>query len=217
MQDFWQQLESDSTSWQKTLKSSHNSQNQWHVVSTLCQEMNNQLTRKVGFKGTPKLDPYWKSQPVTCKVNTEWKSEFNLWTKTIPTRGSEFLTAWTSWSQTCRQQGERQQRAGNLWDAVRRICVVDECICFCEPIKGQSKTTETYFYLLIYKNCTYLWKIFGLILSQNLIRLSLTQCQNNWVLFFVSGRWSDRILETEKWSSEQIWALSTLVWWNVEK
>ena len=37
-----------------------------------------QLTRKVGFKGTPKLDPYWKSQPVTYKVNTEWKSEWNL-------------------------------------------------------------------------------------------------------------------------------------------
>ena len=31
--------------------------------------MTNQLSRKVGFKGTPKLDPYWKSQPVNCKVN----------------------------------------------------------------------------------------------------------------------------------------------------
>ena len=26
-------------------------------------------------------------------------------------------------------------------------------------------------------------------------------------------RWSDRILETERWSSEQIWKLSILVWW----
>ena len=33
-------------------------------------------------------------------------------------------------------QGERQQRAGNLRDAVRRICVEDECTGFCEPIKG---------------------------------------------------------------------------------
>ena len=30
--------------------------------------MKNQLTRKVGFEGTPKLGPYWKSQPVTYKV-----------------------------------------------------------------------------------------------------------------------------------------------------
>ena len=27
------------------------------------------IDRKFGFKGTPKLDPCWKSQPVTCKVN----------------------------------------------------------------------------------------------------------------------------------------------------
>ena len=31
----------------------------------------------------------------------------------------------------------------------------NECTCFCEPIKGQSKTTKTYFGLLIHKNCTY--------------------------------------------------------------
>ena len=35
--------------------------------------MKNHLTRKVGFEGTPKLGPYWKSQPATCKVNMEWK------------------------------------------------------------------------------------------------------------------------------------------------
>ena len=29
--------------------------------------------KEVGFKGTAKLDPYWKSQPVTYKVNMEWK------------------------------------------------------------------------------------------------------------------------------------------------
>ena len=28
------------------------------------------LTQKVGFEGTP--GPYWKSQPVTNKVNMEW-------------------------------------------------------------------------------------------------------------------------------------------------
>ena len=76
-QDSWKQLESDSTSWQRTLKSSHNLQNQWHVVSTLCQEMTAHLTRKDGFEWTPKLDPCWKSQPVTCKVKMEWKLELN--------------------------------------------------------------------------------------------------------------------------------------------
>ena len=56
MQDCWQQLKWHSTSWRRTLKSSHNSQNQWHVVSTLC-KIKNHLTRKVGFEGIPKLGP----------------------------------------------------------------------------------------------------------------------------------------------------------------
>ena len=82
MQDSWKQLKSDNFSWQNILTSSYNLQSQWHVTSLLYHEMTNKLTRKVGFKGTPKLDPYWKSQPVTYKVNTEWKSELILWTTT---------------------------------------------------------------------------------------------------------------------------------------
>ena len=62
----------------KALNNSLSLQIQWPVVSTLCQEMKNHLTRKVGFEGTPKFGPYWKSQPVTCKVNMEWKLELNL-------------------------------------------------------------------------------------------------------------------------------------------
>ena len=38
----------------------------------------NHLTRKVGFEGTPKLGPCWKSQPATCKVNMECELELNL-------------------------------------------------------------------------------------------------------------------------------------------
>ena len=45
IQDSWQRLMSDSTSWQKTLKNCHNLQSQGLVVSTLCQEMKNHLTR----------------------------------------------------------------------------------------------------------------------------------------------------------------------------
>ena len=58
-----------------TLHNSHNSQMQRPVVSTLCQEMKKHLNRKVGSKGTPKLDPYWKLQPVACTANLELRSE----------------------------------------------------------------------------------------------------------------------------------------------
>ena len=30
------------------------------------------------IRETPTLDPYWKSQPVACKVTMEWKSELTL-------------------------------------------------------------------------------------------------------------------------------------------
>ena len=100
MQDSWQQLKSDSISSRKTLKNSHNSQIQWPVVRTPCQETKIHLNQKVGFEGTPGLGPYWKSQPATYKVNMEWKSELSPWTRTILTRGSEFLMTWISWSQT---------------------------------------------------------------------------------------------------------------------
>ena len=30
------------------------------------------------IQGNTKLDPFWKSQPVTYKVNMEWKSELNM-------------------------------------------------------------------------------------------------------------------------------------------
>ena len=41
-------------------------------MSTLCQEMKTHLNQKVGFEGTPKLGPYWKSQPATYKPQGEW-------------------------------------------------------------------------------------------------------------------------------------------------
>ena len=56
----------------------HNSQTQWLVVSTRCQEMKIFLNLKVGLGGTPRLDPYWKLQTVAKNVNMEWKSELIL-------------------------------------------------------------------------------------------------------------------------------------------
>ena len=55
MQDSWPQLKSDSTSWQKTLKNSHNLQSQWLVVSTLCQEMKTYLNQKGWIRGNTKI------------------------------------------------------------------------------------------------------------------------------------------------------------------
>ena len=85
------------------------------------------LTRKVGFEGTPRLDPHWKWQSVTCKYGVEIRIEYV---------NKDNAHSWVRISHELRKKRGRRQRAGNLWDAVRRICVEDECTCFCKPIKG---------------------------------------------------------------------------------
>ena len=91
MQDSWPQLKSDSIS-QLT-------------DSVTCREYTlpreEKLSEPKGWiRRNTRLDPYWKSQPAAHKVNMEWKSELCLKAKTLLTRGSEFLMAWTSWSRT---------------------------------------------------------------------------------------------------------------------
>ena len=119
------------------------------------------------------------------------------------------------------RQRVRRQRAGNLWDEVWRICVEDQCTCFCKPNKGWSKTTQTYFCLLIYKNCRCRWKILDWYWAKNLFAYRLSSfntTEYSSLSWWSTSRrwWSDWILEIKRWSSERIWVLSTLVWWNVE-
>ena len=183
MQDSWQQVKSDSTSWQRTLTSSYNLQSKWHGVSTLYHEMKNQLTLKVGFEGTPKLGPCWKSQPVTCKLNTEWKLELNLWTKTILTRGSEFLMDWTSWSQTWSTESTtttsrkplKRRRKRLRWRRNYLLLQADQ----------RLKQNREDVLLLAHPQELYLSvKEYGLILNQELNQIKRTQWQKAWTLFF---------------------------------
>ena len=192
MRDSWKQLKSDSTSWQRTLKNSHKPQNQWHVVSTLCQEKND-LIIKIGFEGTPKLGPCQKSQPATCKVNMEWKSELCLWTKTILTPRSEFLMAWTSWSRTWATRSTTttskrplQRRPKNLrWKRMYLLLQADQRLKqYHEDLPLHSHLQELY--LLV--------KELG-ILNQKIIRPSLTQGQNDSVLFFVMVIYLEKTME----------------------
>ena len=96
-----------------------------------------------GSEGLPKSGPYWKLQPVAYKVNMEWQWELSVWTKKFLLMGKNFSLL--------KQVGHEleQQRAGNLRNAVRRICAKIECRWFCYPIKGHSNCQ------LIHKNYTY--------------------------------------------------------------
>ena len=82
--------------------------------------MTNQLKRKVGFKGTPKLDPYWKSQPVThirieSVINDSRVGQNCSWPEQIGHRLD--------------RQEVRRQRVGDLHNE-------DGSICDCKPIQG---------------------------------------------------------------------------------
>ena len=103
LQDLWVLWRMDSLPWRKTLEIWHNSI-QWLVVNTPFREKIQHHNRKDGSKGTPKLDPCWKLQPVTCTVNMELRSELCLWAKTILTPGSEILmdqiSLWWIWTTT---------------------------------------------------------------------------------------------------------------------
>ena len=88
MQDVRMLLKSDSISWRKTLQNSRKSQMQWFVVSTLCQETQKYLSRKVESEGKPKLDPCWSCNFVVCTVRS-W--DHNYIYKRILTPGSESL------------------------------------------------------------------------------------------------------------------------------
>ena len=116
----------------------------------------------------------------------------------------------------------RRHRAGNLRNAVRRICVQIECRWFCKPIKGQSKTTKTRFCQLIHKNYTYweenldwCWtrKIFALRLSS----VEETDSSSSSWKSTSRQRRSDWILENKRISSDSYYVLSSLVWRKMEE
>ena len=64
----------------------------------------NQRTRKVGFKGTPNLDPYWKSQPVICQGEHGVEIRIESVNRKFPLVGQNF-----SWPE---QIGHRRDRQG---------------------------------------------------------------------------------------------------------
>ena len=114
----------------------------------------------------------------------EWKSELNLQTKTILTRGSEFLMDWISWSKTWSTKSTtttsrrplRRSRKSLRWKRMYLLLQADQRLKqHHEDLPLLAHLQELH--LFVKEN--------GPILSQKLVRLSLTQWQKDWLLFFV--------------------------------
>ena len=165
------------------------------------QEVKNQLHRKVGFEGTPKLNPCWKSQPVTCKVNTEWKLELNLWRKTILIRGSEFLMDIEQVGHRLDRQRVRRQRAGDFYNE-------DGSICVCKAGQRLNQNRED-FPLLAHLQGLYLFlKEHGLRLNQELKSIKRTQWQKRLNTLLRHGELLDDLRNKFKYSqywSDDVW------------
>ena len=100
----------------------------------------------------------------------------------------------------------RRQRAGNFWNE-------DGSICVCKPIQGSSKTHQD-LPLLAHLQGLYLFlKEHGLIDIERRAEFDQAHPVAKRINTLLrhreqqlrEKRWSDRILETERWSSEQIW------------
>ena len=184
--------------------------------------MKNQLTRKIGFEGTPKLDPCWKSRPVTSKVNfgveirieSTNKDNSHSWVR-LSHGLNKLVTDLSKNKENDNNEQETSRCSSKIlrWKRMYLLLRADQ---------RRKQTKKTCHYLLIYKNCTYSWKNMDWYWTRSWIRSSVpsgkkTKHSSSARRITSRRRWSDRILETERWSSEQIWALSILVWWYVEE
>ena len=96
-----------------------------------------------------KLGPYWESQPATCKViwseNENWickQRQFSL----VGGHGFD-------------RQKVRRQRAGDLWDVSRKNSRSKRMYLLLQADQRLKQNHDDLpLLLLIYKNCTYMWK-----------------------------------------------------------
>ena len=88
--------------------------------------------------------------------------------------------------------------------------------------KAKPRRPINYLFISYFKDFSYSWKKVDWYWTRNSDRSSLSSGKKTeyssptrWITS--RRRWSDRIQKTEKGSSEQVWAFSILVWWNMEE
>ena len=121
------------------------------------------------------------------KVNMEWKWELCLWTKTILTRGSQFLMAWTSWSQTWSTRSTTTTSTKPPQRRRKHMRLQTE---------SRLKQNREDLQLLAHLQGLYIFLIEnGLILNQELNSIKRTQWQKGWTLFFDTENYLEKKME----------------------
>ena len=135
------------------------------------------------IQGNTKIGPVLEVTTSYCKVNMELKSESCPSTKTILTRGSEFLMDWTNWSQTWSTRSTSTTSSRPLKRRRNNLRLPAEPRL--RQNREDSSSEKTFLPLLAHLQGLYLFvREDGLRLSQELNPIKRTQWQKDRTLFF---------------------------------
>ena len=187
-----------SMNWRPSLQRRRRNEICWRIVKSMLSNCSEMLI----ILGTYWTTRYSKVSEQTCTI-TKWTKACDKRLNRLISYKRQFSLTGQNFSWLEQVGHELEQRAGNLSNAVRRICVKTECRWLCKPIKGQSKTTKTYFCQLIHKNYTYWWKNLDWSWTRKTFALRLSSVEeidpssSSWMP--TSRQWSsDWILENKR-------------------
>ena len=120
----------------KTLKNSHNSQNQWLVVSTLCQETKTHLNQKGWIRGNTKIGPVL--EVTTCYLQGKYGVEIRIESSNKDhshscIRISHGLNKLVT-DLNNKDQDDNEQETSEM--QFEDFALKTNVLVFCEPIKG---------------------------------------------------------------------------------
>ena len=179
-------------------------------------------TNPEGFEGTPKLNPCWKSQPVGylqgkygVGIGNELQTD-NSHSRFRISHGLNKLVTDLIDKEYDDDEQENSETKTELFALKTEVFVyASRSKDKAKPSRPTSTCSSTRAVPIPWKNMDWYWtrsSIWSSVPSRKKTEHSSSARRNA-----SRRRWCDRILETERWSSEQSWALSIFVWWNVEE
>ena len=133
----------------------------------------------VGFEGTPKLGPCWKSQPDTYKVNMEWKLENECVNKD---NSHSWVRIFHGLNKLVTDLTNKEDNDNNEQETFEMqfedFALKTNVLGFASRSKAKAKPQRRTLARLSTRTLPIVEKS-GLMLSQKIILQSITQCQNN--------------------------------------
>ena len=169
----------------------------------------------VGFEGTTNIGPVL--EVTTCYLQSKYAVEIR-----IESLNEDTSHSWVRIShglkklatELSNKEGRRQRAGKPLRRSLKKIALKKRMFLACASrSKAEAKTTKLHLCLLIHKKLYLSVKDLGLMLSQDLIRISLSQCENDWVLFFVMVIYLEKKMERD-WKDDLRYECEHSQYWS---